>query len=166
MYQTGIESHCGSHDEQELAQGLFAEYRHGCRGWQRRSLPVMIRTTYDRSIQILTAREGSFPHEYILANSSPAILRHHLVCCIQSPFTATLIHSSSRPISRKHSSAAMFVICARGVSAVLGVAASIRPLSPMYRVNPPVITPRYPRLTMLTKEASQRRASGSSSNNK
>ncbi len=78
----------------------------------------------------LTALCGSFPHEYILANSSPAILRHHLVCCIQSPFTATCRHSCSRPISRRHSRAAMFVICALGVSAVPGVAASMMPFKP------------------------------------
>jgi hypothetical protein len=77
-----------------------------------------------------TALAGSLPHEYTLANSSPTMLRHHLVCCMQSPFTAIVLHSSSRSISRKHSSAAMFIMCARGVSAVLGVAANIMPFNP------------------------------------
>jgi hypothetical protein len=83
-----------------------------------------------RMIGPRTARWGSFPHEYILANSSPAILLHQRVCCIESPLTATFLHSSSRPMSRRHSNAAIFVMWARGVSAVLGVAASMMPFNP------------------------------------
>jgi hypothetical protein len=77
-----------------------------------------------------TARWGSFPHEYILANSSPAMLLHHLVCCMESPFTATFWHTSSRPMSRRHSRAAIFVMCARGVSAVPGAEANMSPFNP------------------------------------
>lgn len=88
-------------------------------------------------VSILTARAGSFPQEYIRANSSPVMLLHHLVCCIEARGTATFKHASSSPISRKHSSAAMLVIWARGVSAVYGVAASIIPLSPFQvQLNP------------------------------
>ena len=58
------------------------------------------------------------------------MLRHHLVCCMLSLGTATFKHSSSRPISRKHSRAAMLVMCALGVSAVLGVDAIIIPFNP------------------------------------
>lgn len=78
----------------------------------------------------LTILWGSFPQEYILANSSPVMVRHQRVCFMLSFFTATLIQSPSNPMSRKHSSAAIFVIWALGVSAVLGVEASISPFKP------------------------------------
>jgi len=60
--------------------------------WTRCIVVTLLRVN-DRlleNIVILTARLGSFPQEYILANSSPAMLLHHLVCCMQFPFTATL----------------------------------------------------------------------------
>jgi hypothetical protein len=82
------------------------------------------------NIVTLTARWGSFPQEYILANSSPAMLLHHLVCCMDYPFTATFWHSSSRPMSRRHSRAAIFVMCARGVLAVPGAEANMTPFNP------------------------------------
>jgi len=94
---------------------------------RRRSRPSHINTVYVQQFATsLTALCGSFPHKF-LANSSPAMLRHHLVCFMQSLGTATFKHSSSRPMSCKHSRAAMLVICDLGVSAVLGVDAIIIP---------------------------------------
>ena len=75
----------------------------------------------------ITLRAGSLPQEYALATSSPAMLRTHLVCSIPSLGAACLIHSSSSPRSRKHSSAAIFVMCALGVVAHPGVAPIIIP---------------------------------------
>ncbi len=129
--QIGTRSRCGLHAEQGWAPALSGEYRNDYTVMQHRSRPSHINTVHIwRSATLLTALCGSFPHEYILANSSPAMLRHHLVCCMLSLGTATFKHSSSRPMSRKHSRAAMLVMCALGVFAVLGVDATIIPFSP------------------------------------
>jgi hypothetical protein len=90
------------------------------------------------------------------ANSSPVMLLHHLVCCIEPRGTATFKQASSSPMSRRHSSAAMFVICARGVSAVWGVAASMMPFIPVQVEHKPSLVGII--FTIVCKKAGQRRA--------
>jgi hypothetical protein len=61
--------------------------------------------------------------------STPARVLHGVT------FTAALLHVSSSPMSRRYSRAAIFVMCARGVSAVVGVDASIMPSRPVPTFN-------------------------------
>ena len=128
-----MKTHCDKHGQQGWAREVFGGCRRVYKDSQRRILPrLTISRISNSSIQsLLTARAGSFPQEYMRANSSPVMLRHHRVCCIEPRGTATFKHASSSPMSRRHSIAAAFVMCARGVSAVLGVAASMIPFSPI-----------------------------------
>jgi len=81
----------------------------------------------------LTWRLGSLPQEYVLAYSSPAILLHQRVCAIHvAPSAAASIQASSRPMSRRHSRAAAFVMCAHGVSAVVAASPIIMPFRPAH----------------------------------
>lgn len=65
------------------------------------------------------------------ANSSPVLLLHRLACGIESLGIATFKHASSNPMSCRPSIAAMFVMCAPGLSAGYGVPASMTLFSPV-----------------------------------
>ena len=93
-------------------------------------------------------RSGWLPHEWILANSSPAIVRHQRVCCIQSPDVAFFMHSASRPISRKHSNAAGFVMCARGSFDVPEAFATTIPMRPCWARKHARLAPAGPAPTI------------------
>ena len=107
-----------------------------------------------------TFRAGSFPQDQSRQYSSPKNDSTQRVCNIALCGVATSAHFLSRSMSRRHSSAATFVMCARGVLAVnLAQLIIMTDIPSIGKISSSEIT------TVVCKEASERGPCGTCADN-